>query len=221
MNIRDNIETIRQITQKYSAKLITVSKTYPPEVISEAYQVGMRSFGENRVQELIPKYEALPKDIEWHLIGTLQSNKVKYIAPFVSLIHSIDSAKLSEAVNKEAQKHNRIIDCLLQIHIATEETKQGFSYTEAAEYLQSGKIGDLTHIRIIGMMGMATFTENQSQIRAEFKSLKAFFEKMKSSINLPNVALSEISMGMSGDYVIALQEGSTMIRVGSAVFGKR
>jgi pyridoxal phosphate enzyme (YggS family) len=203
------------------ARLIAVSKTHPVETLRLAYEAGCRVFGENKVQELVPKYEALPKDIEWHLIGSLQSNKVKYIAPFVKLIHSVDSYKLLEVIDKEAQKNNRVIDCLLQIYIAQEETKHGLAYQEAEEILISPTLPTLQNIRIVGFMGMATFTEDEAQIRQEFHNLAQFSKNMQAKITLPNVHLTEISMGMSNDYTIAVEEGSTLIRVGSAIFGAR
>jgi pyridoxal phosphate enzyme (YggS family) len=221
MSIQTNLEKILSQLKDKAVKLIAVSKTHPVEIILEAYQAGQRVFGENRVQELVPKYEALPKDIEWHLIGTLQSNKVKYIASFVHLIHSVDKLSLLQEINKQAQKHNRLINCLLQIHIAQEETKFGFDFAEAEAVLQSNELKDLKNIQIVGLMGMATFTENTTQIRNEFRSLKTFFDKMKAIINSQNVDLQELSMGMSGDWKIAIEEGSTMIRVGSAIFGAR
>ena len=220
MNIKNNINNLRQSIPP-NCRLIAVSKTNSVEKIKEAYDAGQRSFGENRVQELTPKFEALPKDIEWHMIGHMQSNKVKYVAPFIHLIHSVDSYNLLEEINKQATKVNRTISCLLQIHIAEEESKFGFSEQEAFDLLHADSIKDLDHVTIVGLMGMATFTDDKSQVRKEFKGLKTFFEKLKSS-NLPtNVLMKELSMGMSGDYQIALEEGSTMVRVGSAIFGER
>jgi pyridoxal phosphate enzyme (YggS family) len=178
-------------------------------------------FGENKVQEMVSKQEILPKDIEWHLIGHLQTNKVKYIAPFVSLIHSIDSFKLLQELDKQAQKKGRIISCLLQIHIAEEETKFGLSYEEAESLLQTPELPGLQYIKISGLMGMATFTEDKTRIRKEFRGLKAFFNKMKGQVLPPNVEMQELSMGMSSDYQIAIEEGSTLIRVGSSIFGAR
>lgn len=221
MEIKTRLDTFHQKLMGSKAKLIAVSKTHPVEVLQEAYQAGCRVFGENRVQELVPKYEALPKDIAWHLIGSLQSNKVKYIAPFISLIHSIDSLKLLETVHKEAGKHQRVIDCLLQIYIAQEDTKHGLSYQEAEELLASPALPTLTNVRIIGFMGMATFTEDKAQIRHEFQTLADFAKRIQQQVTPANVQISEISMGMSGDYEIAIEEGSTLIRVGSAIFGSR
>jgi PLP dependent protein len=220
MNIKNNINNLRQ-SIPLNCRLIAVSKTNPVEKIKEAYDAGQRAFGENRVQELSPKFEALPKDIEWHMIGHMQSNKVKYVAPFIHLIHSVDSYNLLEEINKQATKVKRTISCLLQIHIAEEESKFGFSEQEAFNLLHSDGIKNLNHIAIVGLMGMATFTDDKNQVRKEFKGLKTFFDKLKSS-NLPsNVLMNELSMGMSGDFQIALEEGSTMVRVGSAIFGER
>jgi PLP dependent protein len=221
MSIENNIQNLQNQLQSTSARLIAVTKTHPIETIQVAYTAGLREFGENRVQELVPKAEALPQDIRWHLIGTLQSNKVKYIAPFVYLIHSVDKPALLQEINKQAQKHNRLINCLLQIHIAQEETKFGFDYTEAEAYLKSKEIANLKNIQVLGLMGMATFTNNEAQIRQEFRGLKQFFDQMKAEIQQPNINFSELSMGMSSDWQIAVEEGSTMVRVGSAIFGAR
>lgn len=220
MNIKININNFRQNLPD-GCKLIAVSKTQPVEKIQEAYDAGQRVFGENKAQELVPKHEALPRDIEWHMIGHLQSNKVKYIAPFVHLVHSVDSEKLLEEINKQAARFNRIITCLLQLHIAREETKFGFSEEEALALLKSPAFSRFTNIRIVGLMGMATFTDNQDQVRSEFRSLKKTFETLRSHTLPPNVEMTELSMGMSGDYKIAIEEGSTMIRVGTAIFGAR
>lgn len=220
MNIKNNINNFCQNLPS-GCKLIAVSKTKPIEKIQEAYYAGQRSFGENKVQELVPKHQALPKDIEWHMIGHLQSNKVKYIAPFVTLIHSVDSVRLLEEINKQGISVNRIIPCLLQVHIAEEETKFGFSEDEVLNLLRVADFKKLQNITIIGLMGMATLTENSNQIRKEFKGLKLFFEKIKSSPLPSGVEMKELSMGMSSDYKIAVAEGSTMIRVGTAIFGER
>ena len=220
MSIKNNLQFFLQNLPP-DCQLIAVSKTKPVEAIQEAYDAGQRVFGENKVQELVPKYEALPKDIEWHLIGHLQSNKVKYIAPFVHLIHSIDSFKLLEEVNKQAVKANRTIACLLQLHIAEEETKFGFSEEEVKDLLASAELQKLENIQIAGLMGMATFTEDLEQIRREFRGLRALYEQLKASSLPPNVMMRHLSMGMSSDYRIALEEGSTMIRVGTAIFGDR
>ena len=220
MNIKDNINNLRQGIPG-ACKLIAVSKTNPVEKIQEAYDAGQRIFGENRVQELTPKYEALPKDIEWHMIGHMQSNKVKYIAPFIHLIHSVDSVNLLEEINKQAIKTNRKLRCLLQVHIAEEESKFGFSEDEVVNLLQSETFKKFDRITIEGLMGMATFTENKDQVRKEFRGLKKFFDKIKAGPLPANASLKELSMGMSGDYQIALEEGSTMVRIGSAIFGER
>ncbi|MFD1000911.1 YggS family pyridoxal phosphate-dependent enzyme [Ohtaekwangia kribbensis] len=220
MSIKNNLQFFLQNLPP-DCQLIAVSKTKPAEAIQEAYDAGQRVFGENKVQELVPKYEALPKDIQWHLIGHLQSNKVKYIAPFVHLIHSIDSFKLLEEVNKQAVKADRTIACLLQLHIAEEETKFGFSEDEVTDLLASAELQKLTNIHIAGLMGMATFTEDLEQIRREFRGLRGLYERLKASSLPPNVMMRHLSMGMSSDYRIALEEGSTMIRVGTAIFGDR
>ncbi|MCC7453713.1 MAG: YggS family pyridoxal phosphate-dependent enzyme [Crocinitomix sp.] len=204
-----------------SVTLVAVSKTKPLELLKEAYAAGQRHFGENRVQELEEKYNALPKDICWHMIGHLQSKKVKTIAPFVHLIHGVDSFKLLAEINKQALKNNRTIDCLLQFFIAQEETKFGFDLEEALEMLGSDEFAALKNIRLVGIMGMATFTDDTDQIRTEFKTLASYFDQLKST-HFENVAsFKEISMGMSGDYAIAIEEGSTMVRIGSAIFGGR
>jgi PLP dependent protein len=220
-SIQENIRSFEKLLQGTSCKLIAVTKTKPVEMLMQAYEAGCKRFGENKVQEMVEKYEQLPKDIEWHLIGHLQSNKVKYIAPFVSMIHSIDSLKLLQEVDKQAKKYNRIIHCLLQIHIAQEETKFGLSFQEAEELLQSPELNVLKNITLAGLMGMATFTDNQQQIRQEFRGLKTFFEQMKTKNWPAQVKFTELSMGMSGDYQIAIEEGSTLIRVGSSIFGAR
>jgi len=220
MNINIKITNLNQ-TLPPGCKLIAVSKTQPIEKLTEAYAAGQRIFGENKVQEVVPKYEALPKDIEWHMIGHLQSNKVKYIAPFIHLIHSVDSVKLLEEINKQARKLGRTIPCLLQLHIAKEETKFGFSEDEVMDLLQSASFNDFQNIKIVGLMGMATFSNNPEQVRSEFKSLKMFFDRLKKSSLPEGVEMRELSMGMSGDYTIAVEEGSTMVRVGSAIFGSR
>lgn len=222
MNIAQNIQNINSSLGGTSARLIAVTKTKPIEDLQAAYDANCKTFGENKVQEMVQKWEVLPKDIQWHLIGHLQSNKVKYMAHFVSMIHSIDSLKLLEEVDKQALKHERVIDCLLQIYIAQEETKFGLSQEEALEILESETFRTLKNVRIVGVMGMATNTDNKEQIRFEFKSLKTFFETLKSTYHdTNNLQLREISMGMSGDYLIAAQEGSTLVRVGSAIFGNR
>jgi pyridoxal phosphate enzyme (YggS family) len=216
MNITENLHQIKS-TLPENVTLLAVSKTKPNEAILEAYNVGHRIFGENKVQELTDKYEALPKDIEWHMIGHLQSNKVKYIAPFISLIHGVDSFKLLQEINKRAEQNNRVIDCLLQIHIAEEDSKFGFDEKEVLELLASEEFKSLQNVTVIGLMGMATFTDNEDQIRKEFTGLKQLFDKLQTS----NFKLQTLSMGMSGDYQLAIECGSTMVRVGSSIFGDR
>lgn len=220
MNINNNITNLLQNLPK-TCKLVAVSKTQPVSSIEEAYKSGQRIFGENKVQEMVPKYEALPRDIEWHMIGHLQTNKVKYIAPFVSLIHSVDTFKLLQEINNQGKKTGRQIPCLLQIFIADEETKYGFSEVEIRDLLDNGQLARLENVRIIGLMGMATFTEDHEKVRAEFRKLRRFFEVLKSETLPPNMTMQELSMGMSGDYKIAVEEGSTMIRIGTAIFGER
>jgi hypothetical protein len=207
--------------QPTGTRLIAVSKTQPPERIMALYGQGQRLFGENKVQELVQKYEALPKDIEWHLIGHLQSNKVKYIAPFVACIHSIDSLKLLQEVDKQARKFSRVLDCLLQFHIAAEETKFGLSLEEAEELLRSQAFAALKNVRLTGVMGMATFSEDEQQVRKEFHQLRQIFEHLKKTFFPETSWFREISMGMSGDYRIAVEEGSTMVRIGTLLFGQR
>jgi PLP dependent protein len=221
MSIAANLTKLKKELDSYDAKLIAVSKTKSNEEIMEAYNAGQRIFGENQVQELADKYEHLPKDIEWHLIGHLQTNKVKYIASFVSLIQSVDSLKLLIEINKQAAKNNRIIDCLLQVYIADEDTKFGLGYDETIELLRSEEYSQLKNIRIVGLMGIATNTKLEKQINDEFNELKVLFEGIKQSFFRKEESFKEISMGMSGDYKIALENGSTMIRVGSTIFGSR
>ena len=221
MDIKKNISTFQKSLADREAQLVAVSKTKPPEMILEAYNAGLKTFGENKVQEMVSKYEALPKDIQWHMIGHLQRNKVKYIAPFVHLIHSVDSLRLLQEIDKQAAKHDRVVDCLLQMHIAREDTKFGLNREELLEMLQSDSFRSLTNVRVTGLMGMATNTPDESQVRQEFRMLKSLFEEVKTSIQGSNLDMKEVSMGMSGDYEIALQEGSTMVRVGSAIFGPR
>ncbi len=221
MSIKENIQKLKQSLPS-SVTLIAVTKTHPAEMIQEAIDAGHTIFGENKVQELVSKYKVLPKDLQWHLIGHLQSNKVKEIASFISLIHSVDSLKLLNEINKQAEKQNRTIDCLLQIHVAREETKFGLDFKEAEALLFSESFKSLKNICIQGIMGMATNTADTEQIRMEFRSLNTFFESMKKKL-LPakNWQPLILSMGMSSDYTIAIEEGSTMIRVGSAIFGNR
>ncbi|MCO4291716.1 YggS family pyridoxal phosphate-dependent enzyme [Solitalea sp. MAHUQ-68] len=221
MSISANINDFKKQLGPVKVKLIAVSKTQPIEKVKEAYDAGHRIFGENQVQEMVEKHEALPKDIEWHLIGHLQTNKVKYIAPFVNLIHSVDSMKLLQEINKQALKNNRVIDCLLQVYIADEETKFGLGYDEAIELLRSEEFSQLGNVRIVGVMGIATNTNSQKQIKEEFYELATFFTGLKTAFFRKNPAFKEISMGMSGDYLVAIEQGSTMIRVGSAIFGER
>jgi pyridoxal phosphate enzyme (YggS family) len=216
-----NLEELSKLCSKYKASLVAVSKTKSNAEILEVYAAGQRIFGENKVQELVDKQIQLPKDIQWHLIGHLQRNKVKYIAPFVHLIHAVDSVKLAEEINKEAAKNNRIIPILLQIYIADEETKFGFDWEILMKALEENALQNLKHISIQGVMGMATFTEDETQIRQEFQSLKKHFDYLKTNFFQDSESFKEISMGMSGDYKIALEEGSTLIRVGSAIFGSR
>ena len=220
MSIAENLNQIKSSLPAH-VSLVAVSKTHGPEMIREAYAAGQRHFGENKVQELTAKADELPKDIVWHMIGHLQSNKVKFIAPFVNLIHGVDSLKLLQVINKEAQKNNRIIDCLLQVHIAHESTKFGFSEVELNDMLAGEAFNELENIRICGLMGMATFTDNLEQVRSEFRGLHLFFQRLKSGYFSGEDQFKELSMGMSGDYQIAVEEGSTMVRVGSAIFGVR
>jgi PLP dependent protein len=213
--IKDRISNLtKSIPQNVT--LVAVSKTKPVSAIKEAYEGGQRIFGENKIQEMVSKYEALPTDIEWHMIGHLQSNKVKYMAHFVSLIHGVDSLKTLKEINKQAKKHDRTIRCLLQVRIAKEETKFGMTFDEIKELFQSKELVNLKNIKIVGLMGMATFTEDTNQLNLEFSSLSTLFNSFKDEYQL-----TELSMGMSGDYKIAIENGSTMIRVGSAIFGER
>jgi PLP dependent protein len=224
MTIGKSIAKINKQLAGSPARLIAVTKTKPLEELQEAYQAGCKVFGENRVQEIVSRSQKLPKDIEWHLIGHLQSNKVKDVVPYVSMIHSVDSIKLLKQIDHQAAKIGKTIDCLLQIYIAQEDTKFGLSEEEAIEVIESEALKSMHNIKIVGLMGMATFTDNKNQIRREFKKLKTFFEVLKTVCEhreLPNVKLKEISMGMSGDYLIAIEEGSTLVRVGSAIFGER
>ena len=218
--IQENLNIVRA-TVPSNVTLIAVSKTKPVADLQEAYDAGQRIFGENKALEMRDKYQELPKDIQWHFIGHLQTNKIKYIAPFVTLIHAIDSLSLLEAVNKEAAKNNRVIDCLLQFHIAQEETKFGLDMEEAKSLLESESFKNLKNINICGVMGMATFTDDVVQVRNEFKNLRNIFEALKENYFRANDSFKEISMGMSDDYPIAIEEGATMVRVGSKIFGAR
>ncbi len=220
MNIVNNLNTIRT-TIPEKVTLVAVSKTHPAEELMEAYSAGQRVFGENKVQELCSKQLVLPNDIEWHFIGHLQTNKVKFIAPFVSLIHSVDSLKLLIEINKEGMKSNRIIPCLFEFYIATEESKFGLDMDEAVALLESPVFKTLNNVRIDGVMGMASFTKDENLIKHEFKQLVSYFNQLKSKYFSDSVYFKEISMGMSGDYLLAIREGSTMVRIGSSIFGER
>ncbi len=220
MGIAENLHKLRDQIPGH-VTLVAVSKTKPDEMILEAYQAGQRDFGENKVQDLAAKQARLPDDIRWHMIGHLQSNKVKYLSSFVHMIHGVDSLKLLSVINKEAIKKNRVIDCLLQIHIAKEETKFGFSQDEVTDILGSALNQDLNNIRIRGVMGMATYTDNSTQIREEFRILKRIFDGLKASVFSHVDYFGKLSFGMSGDYLLAIEEGSNMVRIGSLIFGLR
>lgn len=220
MSVAENIDLIRANLPE-NVQLVAVSKTKSAELLMEAYRNGQRAFGENKVREMVWKHDELPKDIEWHFIGHLQTNKVKYIAPFVHLVHGVDSFKLLKAVDKEARKVDRVIPCLLQFHIAEEETKFGFSSDEAIEMLNSPEFRTLENVQISGVMGMATFTDDENQVRKEFLGLKMIFDRLKTDFFADNLKFKEISMGMSGDFLIAIEQGSTMVRIGSTIFGAR
>lgn len=221
MSIEANILALKKELDPIGVKLIAISKTKPVSDILEAYQAGQRIFGENMVQELVKKQEELPKDIEWHLVGHLQTNKVKYIAPFISLIHSVDSLKLLAEIDKQAAKHQRVIDCLLQVDIADEDTKFGLGFDEVIELLRSDAFAALKHVRIVGLMGIATNTENKDKIFEEFYELRTLFKGLKAAYFRKDDFFKEISMGMSSDYKIAIEQGSTMVRLGSTIFGER
>ncbi|HDZ06248.1 hypothetical protein LCGC14_0147720 [marine sediment metagenome] len=216
MSIKENLLVVTN-TIPDTVTLVAVSKTKPMSFIQEAYDEGQRIFGENRVQEMTEKWQEMPKDIEWHMIGHLQRNKVKYMAEYVSLVHGVDSPRLLAEINKQAEKHNRIISCLLQVHIAEEDTKFGFNEEELLELVSTKEFKTYKHIKIVGLMGMATFTDNMDQVRREFKNLKDLYTKLKNNYTDFNI----LSMGMSGDYNIAIEEGSTMVRIGSSIFGSR
>ncbi|MFW6290306.1 MAG: YggS family pyridoxal phosphate-dependent enzyme, partial [Mariniphaga sp.] len=220
MDIGKNISEIKNSLPP-AVKLVAVTKTHPPEIIMAAYNAGHKIFGENKAQELLQKYEQLPKDIEWHFIGHLQTNKAKYITPFVSMIHGIDSFKILKAVNKEAKKNDRVVPCLLQFHISQETTKFGLDEEEAAEMLNSELFAALKNVSVEGVMGMATFTDDLQQVRMEFRRLKAIFNWLKNDYFSNNSAFREVSMGMSDDFHVAVEEGSTLVRVGSKIFGSR
>ncbi|MFN5911956.1 MAG: YggS family pyridoxal phosphate-dependent enzyme [Bacteroidota bacterium] len=220
MSIAHNLDLIRKSIPE-GVTLIAVSKTKPASLIHEAYDAGQRHFGENRVQELLEKATLLPKDINWHLIGHLQTNKVRYIAPFIHLIHSVDSIRLLEEVNKQGKKFERTIDCLLQFHIAKEETKFGLSEEEGLSILNSTLFHEMTHVRVRGVMGMSTLTDDSEMIHSEFRTLRKIFDRIKAEPFKEHDEFNILSMGMSGDFRIAIMEGSTMVRVGSAIFGDR
>ncbi|WP_418262670.1 YggS family pyridoxal phosphate-dependent enzyme [Flavobacterium faecale] len=219
MTIAENLQHIKTSLPE-TVTLVAVSKTKPISDLTQAYEAGQRVFGENKIQEMADKWEQMPKDIQWHMIGHVQTNKVKYMAPFVSLIHGVDSLKLLQEINKQATKYNRVIDCLLQLHIAEEETKFGLDEKELNELITAPEFAAMQNIQILGVMGMATFTDNQEQIKKEFKHLKSIFDHLKSK-NPANSNLTTISMGMSGDYQLAIDCGSTMVRIGSSIFGGR
>lgn len=221
MSIASNISELQQELQPIGVQLVAISKTKPNSDILEAYEAGQRLFGENQVQEMLAKYEELPKDIEWHLVGHLQTNKVKYIAPFVSLIHSVDSLKVLAEINKHALKNNRIIDCLLQVFIADEDTKFGLDHAEVIELLRSEEFQEFKNIRIRGLMGIATNTDNEKIIKEEFYELKMFFDGIKTTYFRKEGSFDILSMGMSSDYKLAIEQGANMVRLGSTIFGKR
>ena len=221
MSITDNLLKYKNELNTAGVKLVAVSKNHPADAALEAYKAGQRIFGENIVQEMVEKQTQLPKDIDWHLIGHLQTNKVKYIAPFVKLIESVDSIKLLKEIDKQAAKNNRVIDCLLQIYIADEDTKFGLGFDEAIELLRSDEFATLKNVRIVGLMGIATNTASELQTKAEFQELKVLFDGIKLSFFRKEESFKEISMGMSSDYKLAIAEGSTMVRIGSSIFGKR
>ena len=219
MAIATNIKAI-QATIPENVTLVAVSKTKPVADLMEAYNVGQRIFGENKIQEMAEKWEQMPKDIQWHMIGHVQTNKVKYMAPFVQLVHGVDSLKLLQEINKQAAKNDRVIDCLLQIHIAEEETKFGLDQEELNAILSPTTLQEMKNIKIVGLMGMATFTDDENQIKKEFLHLKTIYDEAK-GLNLQNCKMNTLSMGMSGDYALAIECGSTMVRIGSSIFGGR
>ncbi len=220
MGVKENLLKIKSELPEH-VKLVAVSKTHPVEKIMEAYQAGHKVFGENKVQEMVAKYEQLPKDIEWHLIGHLQTNKVKYIVPFVALIHSVDSEKLLNEINKRAARVDRVIDCLIEIHIAQEESKFGMGFDQAEKFFDEKIFDKYPYVNIRGFMGMATFTDDQNLVRKEFRSLREFFDHVKQTYMKNKEGFNLLSMGMSGDYRIAIEEGSNIVRIGTAIFGQR
>ncbi len=220
MSLQHNLTELRK-TIPPTCTLVAVSKTQPPELIMEAHRCGQRIFGENRAQEMASKFAKLPQDIAWHMVGHLQSNKIKYIAPFVSLIHSVDSARLLEEISRQGKRFDRVIPVLLQVYIAEEESKFGFSADEIFDLIGSDIWTGMTNVQVRGLMGMATFTEDENQVRGEFKKLRALFDELKRRDLPGGIEMSELSMGMSGDYRIAIEEGSTIVRVGTAIFGER
>ncbi|MEQ6122422.1 YggS family pyridoxal phosphate-dependent enzyme [Reichenbachiella sp. MALMAid0571] len=221
MSIKKTLSKLNKELTPYNCQLIAVSKTKPASDILEAYNCGQRNFGENKAQELVKKYETLPKDIKWHMIGHLQTNKVKYIAPFIHLIHAVDSEKLLTTIDNEAKKNDRKINCLLQLHIGDEETKFGMNEDELVSVLDKVNSGQFENVNITGLMGMATNTYDKKQIKREFKGLKNLLEELKIKYSSEHLQLKELSIGMSGDYNLALKEGSTMVRIGSSIFGER
>lgn len=220
MSVQSHIDALRQSVPEH-VKIVAVSKFHPADEILEAYHSGQKLFGESRVQELTEKQPALPADIEWHFVGSLQRNKVKFIAPFVSLIHSLDSERLMREIEKQATANNRTVACLLQLHVADEETKSGFSPDECRQFLAEGKWRECSHIQFAGVMGMATYTDDVEQVRSEFRQIKLLFDEFKQQYFTGDEHFKEISMGMSGDYSIAVEEGATIIRVGTLIFGER
>lgn len=218
--IQQNLKNVLQDIPSH-VRLVAVSKTKPVAMLQQVYDAGQRDFGENKAQEMAAKYQELPSDIRWHFIGHLQTNKVKYIAPFVTLIHAVDSLKVLEEINKQAMKNDRVIDCLLEFHIAEEESKFGLTREAAAGILNSAEYGEMQNVRICGVMGMATFTTDEEKIKREFRALKVHFEFLKKEFFQNHFEFTEISMGMSGDYLLAIEEGSTLVRVGSRIFGSR
>ena len=221
MSIKENINEFVRFLNTYDCRLVAVSKTKSPEEIMLAYEAGQRDFGENKVQELREKQGVLPADIRWHMIGHLQSNKVKYIAPYIHLIHSVDNLGLLKEIDRQANRNDRPIDCLLQGYIAQEESKFGLSAEEVQALVESDDFPNLENVRITGLMGMATFTDDMKQVRSEFHFLNSLFQDLRTRYRMPNIIMQEVSMGMSGDYKIAVEEGSTMVRIGSLIFGPR